>query len=82
MRRAILEKFRAGSKARLDIVAFQGHVKGTTFPTQVANLSLNRNAKGHVGKVWGRVKGLLGHVDFSWPCQGEHISHSGSQPEP
>jgi len=35
----------------LNNVVFDGLGKEATFPTQVHNLNINRNAKGHSGKV-------------------------------
>jgi len=51
MQRAILEKLGTWSGPWLYIVVFDGLGKGATFPTQVRNLNINRNAKGHLGKV-------------------------------
>jgi hypothetical protein len=43
----------------LNIVVFDGLGKGATFPTQVHNLSINRDAKGHLGKVGGKIVTML-----------------------
>jgi ribosomal protein L18E len=43
----------------LNIVVFDGLGKGATFPTQVHNLNINRNAKDHLRKAGGKIVTIL-----------------------
>ena len=43
----------------MGIGVFDGLGKGATFPTQVRNLNINRNANNHLGKGGGKVVTIL-----------------------
>ena len=61
MRRVILESFwkswGQGQRPDWTLLILHDPVNVRTFPTQVPNLSLNRNVKRHFGKARGRVGG-------------------------
>jgi len=48
----------------LNIVVFDGLGKGATFPTQVHNLNISRNAKDHVGMIGFLGFWVLGFLGF------------------
>ncbi len=50
----------------MNIVVFDGLGKGATFPTQVHNLNINRNAKDHLGTVGFLDSGFLGFRVFGF----------------